>query len=88
MKETTMNKENAMRRIRFTAADESVIRVMIELPGNKLNPPKFLQFRGKLYQTKGCSLSCNFYREVTDRFQIVESDKDFTQKEFFALDAE
>ena len=73
-------------RVLFTAAGGSVIRVKVELEGNNtLNPPKFIQFRDKLYETKGSGLTCNFYHEVTQRFQIIECDKDYSREEFCRL---
>ena len=59
------------RQVMFTAIDGSVIRTNLSLPGNFFTPPKFLQFKGKLYSNTGSSLSSNFYREVDD-FQIIE----------------
>ena len=74
-----------MRKILFTAADKTVIRVVLDLPGNILNPPKFLQFRGKLYQYKGSgALETNFFHEV-ESFQIVETDRDYSRLEFTRL---
>lgn len=74
-----------MRKILFTAADKTVIRVVMELPGNILDPPKFLQFRGKLYQYKGCGgLETNFFHEV-ESFQIVECDVDYSRLEFSGI---
>lgn len=77
-----------MRKILFTDSEENVIRVFVELPGAILNPPKFVQFRGKLYQYKGSGMggeiTTNFYHEVTE-FMIVETEKDYTRQEFLRL---
>lgn len=82
-----MTLETKKRKVLFTAADGSVVRVVVELEGNNtLNPPKFVQFRGKLYETTGSGLTCNFYHEVEERFQIVKDCKEYTRQEFFALD--
>ncbi len=62
-----------LREVLFTCKNGEVVRVKIALQGNLLNPPKFLQFRGKLYQSKGSGLSCNFYHEV-ESFAVVECD--------------
>lgn len=68
--------------------EDSVIRVFVELPGHILNPPKFVQFRGKLYEYRGSGMggdiTTNFYHEVVD-FMMLETDKDYTRQEFPAL---
>jgi len=62
------------RKILFTAADGSVARFLVEIPGKVLNPPKFLLFRDKLYQYKGSGMGsavpANFYHEVVDFMQL------------------
>jgi len=59
------------RKVLFTDHD-SHVKVIVDLPGKHiLDPPTFLQFRGKLYKAKGGGVECNFYH-VVDNFHIVE----------------
>ena len=82
---TTLETRNVLFTCNVNEKNKEVIRVEIALPGNILNPPKFLQFRGKLYQSKGSGLSCNFYHEAKERFAVVECDTDYTRSEFSKL---
>lgn len=49
-------------------------KVLMELPGNVLDPPKFVQFKGILYEYSGSGAGgnsgywTNFYRVVPDFF--------------------
>lgn len=71
------------RAILFTDANSQSRRVSAKLPGNILNPPKFLQFEEKLYKYSGSGMGgltpVNFYREVVD-FTILEDYLDMADK--------
>jgi hypothetical protein len=82
---TTLETRKVLFTCNVNEKNEEVVRVKIALPGHFLNPPKFLQFRGKLYQSKGSGLSCNFYHEAKERFAVVECDTDYTRSEFSKL---
>lgn len=68
-----------LRKVRLTKINGESIKITIDLPGNVLAPPKFLQFRNELYQYNGSGLgqeTVNFYRQF-ENFKIVQ-DIDWT----------
>lgn len=90
VRKTNNQRENKMilRKALFTAADKTVIRANVELPGNVLNPPQLLLFRKKLYRHSGSGFGgkednwVNFYREVPESFMIVQDDQCGIDTEF------
>lgn len=67
--------ETTNHNILFTAVDKTVIRANVELTGKPLTPPKYVQFRGKLYQHKGSGVTATFYHEVNQSFQMLETNE-------------
>lgn len=64
------------RKVSFTDTDKTSVLTVLRLPGNLLNPPKYLQRRGKLYEYRGSGLGgdvpVNFYREVASSFLCLD----------------
>jgi hypothetical protein len=72
-----------MVKILFTNVDQTVIRTEIDLSEYR-HQPRFLQFRGKLYEHSGSGTSAQFYHQIQS-FASVESDHDFGRLEFHRL---